>query len=165
MTPPRAPALVPASATRLVTLLEQRGLTLGVAESLTGGAVSAAVVAVPGASRVLRGGVTAYRSEVKVSLLGVEAATIVEHGVVSRQVASEMARGARRLLGADAALATTGVAGPGPSDGLEAGTLVVAVAVGDVVVTRRVVLGGGREAVRAGAVGLVLALAIGVLGA
>lgn len=151
------------SAARLVAVLRDGGLTLGVAESLTGGAVSAAVVAVPGASRVLRGSVTAYDVEVKSDVLGVDPAVVEEHGVVSAPVAIAMARGAARVLRADVAVATTGVAGPGPSDGVPAGRVVVAAVAGDVVAVRRVLLGGGRAMVRAAAVELALGLALEVV--
>lgn len=150
-------------AARLVAGLRDGGLTLAVAESLTGGAVSAAVVAVPGASRVLRGSVTAYDVEVKSDVLGVDPAVVEEHGVVSAPVAIAMARGAARVLRADVAVATTGVAGPGPSDGVPAGRVVVAAVAGDVVAVRRVLLGGGRALVRAAAVELALGLALEVV--
>ena len=151
------------AAAALVALLDRDRLQAAVAESLTGGAVSASIVAVPGASRILRGGVTAYHSDVKVAVLGVEQSVIDAYGVVSPQVAAAMAAGVSRLLRADLAIATTGVAGPGSSGGVPAGTVVVAVLYRGEVVTRRVVLGGNREAVRRGATGLALALARSVL--
>ena len=89
-----------------------RGLTLAVAESLTGGAIAAAVVEVSGASHFFRGSVTAYATEVKVQTLGVDQALIEQHGVVSAPVAQAMAEGVRRCLGADIGLATTGWAEP-----------------------------------------------------
>ncbi|PWD50060.1 hypothetical protein C8046_04605 [Serinibacter arcticus] len=150
-------------AVRLVATLRRQGRGLAVAESLTGGAVSAAVVDVPGASSVLIGSVTAYRVDVKVALLGVAPDVVTTHGVVSREVAAAMATGVARLLGADVAIATTGVAGPGPSDGVAAGTVVVAALVDGNVVTRRVVLGGGRAAVRSAARDLALALVLSAL--
>lgn len=151
------------AAERLVHALRDHGLTLAVAESLTGGAVCAAVVDVPGASAVLRGSVTAYDPAVKVAVLGIDAVAIARDGVVSRPIAAQMALGAARVLGADVALATTGVAGPGPSEGVEAGTVVVAAAIDGVVVTRRVVVAGSRATVRAAARDLVLALGLAVL--
>ena len=93
-------------------LLAERGRTVVFAESCTGGAVTARVASVPGASRVLRGGVVAYDNEVKVGALGVSPATLDAHGSVSEAVVLEMARGARARLGADVGVATTGVAGP-----------------------------------------------------
>ena len=93
--------------------LRERGLTLAVAESCSGGAVAARITTVPGASRVLRGGVVAYCNSVKVGLLGVDAEVLVKDGAVSERVALQMARGARDRLGADVGVATTGIAGPG----------------------------------------------------
>ncbi len=96
----------------LVGALAERGLTLSCAESCTGGAIASAIVGVSGASRVLRGGVVAYDPAVKSSLLGVCAESISRFGVVSSEVAREMAEGARRVLESDLAVSTTGVAGP-----------------------------------------------------
>lgn len=103
--------------------LGSRGLTLACAESLTGGLVADAFVSVPGASAVFRGGATCYAVDSKVSVLGVSAARLGETGPVDGEVALQMARGACRVFGADVAVATTGVAGPGPADGHPAGTV------------------------------------------
>lgn len=153
------------SASRLLELLARRGWTLAVAESLTGGQVTAALVDVPGASAVLRGGVVAYATDLKASVLGVDAALLDARGPVDPDVARAMARGVRDRLGADVGLATTGVAGPGPQDGHPAGTVHVAVATPAGVVTRALALPGDRARVRAGATAGVLALAVEVLGA
>jgi CDP-diacylglycerol--glycerol-3-phosphate 3-phosphatidyltransferase len=98
-------------------LLLARGETLAVAESLTGGALAAAVVAVPGVSATFRGGVVAYATELKSELLGVDAALLAARGPVDPDVAVAMAEGVRERLGATWGLATTGVAGPDPQDG------------------------------------------------
>jgi nicotinamide-nucleotide amidase len=144
-------------AAELVAELQKRHLTLVVAESLTGGLLAAAVVAVPGASTVFNGGVVAYNTALKRSILGVDAALLEQHGPVHPDVAVQMALGARRALAvdgvdADAAMATTGVAGPGPQDGHPAGTAYVAVAVGTDVRTLRLSLEGDREAIRSAVV-------------
>jgi len=97
----------------LLEQLRRRGQTLAVAESCTGGGLGAALAAVPGASDVLLGGVIAYANSVKQGLLGVPAALLEVHGAVSDPVARAMAEGARGAIGADWALAITGVAGPG----------------------------------------------------
>ncbi|MEY2645938.1 MAG: hypothetical protein RLZZ611_2587 [Cyanobacteriota bacterium] len=97
----------------VLRLLRERGQTLAVAESCTGGGLGAAVAAVPGASDLFLGGVIAYANAVKQTLLGVPAALLAAHGAVSDPVAVAMAEGARRCTGADWALAITGVAGPG----------------------------------------------------
>lgn len=148
-----------ASAHEVVELLTERGLTLGVAESLTGGLVSARVVSVPGASRVLRGAVVAYATELKHEVLGVAADQLARTGPVDADVAVAMAEGVRRLLGSDVGVATTGVAGPGPADGHPAGTVLVAVALpGRPALAQRLHLDGDREGVRSGAVDAALAL-------
>ncbi|MFB0615375.1 CinA family protein [Streptomyces sp. AGS-58] len=116
------------AATELVRLLTVRGETLAVAESLTGGLVAAEITGVPGASRVFRGSVTAYATELKHRLLGVDATLLAQRGAVDPQVAAEMAAGVREALGADWGIATTGVAGPDPQDGRPVGTVYVAVA-------------------------------------
>ncbi len=93
-------------------MLAERGLTLATAESCTGGLIGARLTAVPGSSRYYRGGVVAYANEAKRDLLGVPEALLGEHGAVSGPVACAMAEGARARLGADLALATTGISGP-----------------------------------------------------
>jgi nicotinamide-nucleotide amidase len=100
----------PASA--ILALLRERGRTLAVAESLTGGLVSAALTSVPGASLSFRGGIVAYDNAVKIAQLGVVPETLATAGAVSEAAALEMARGARERLGADVGLSTTGIAGP-----------------------------------------------------
>jgi nicotinamide-nucleotide amidase len=106
--------------------LRRRGLTLGLAESVTGGLVCGRLTAVPGASAVVRGSVVSYASEVKFDLLGVP-----EGPVVTEAAAAAMAIGARRVLGADVGLSLTGVAGPTEQDGMPAGTLFVGLATPD----------------------------------
>jgi nicotinamide-nucleotide amidase len=93
--------------------LRQRGETLAVAESCSGGGIGAALTAVPGASDVFLGGVIAYANSVKRDVLGIPASLLDEHGAVSGPVAEAMAGGARRLTGADWAVAVSGIAGPG----------------------------------------------------
>lgn len=114
-------------AERLVRRLEAAGQTLGCAESLTGGLVCAALVSVPGASAVVRGGVIAYAVDVKTALLGVDPDLLGRVGAVDPEVAAALARGAARVLDATWGVATTGVAGPDPSDGNPVGTVFVAV--------------------------------------
>jgi len=149
---------------RLLDALVRRGLTVAVAESLTGGLVTATLVDVPGASRALRGGVVAYATELKATLLGVDAGLLAARGAVDPDVALAMARGVRTRLAADVGLATTGVAGPDPQDGHPPGTVHVAVVApgGERVLSLR--LPGGRAAVRAAACTAVLALSLDVVG-
>ncbi|MFD9027179.1 CinA family protein [Streptomyces parvulus] len=115
------------AAADVVRLLTVRGETLAVAESLTGGMVASAITAVPGASKAFRGSVTAYATELKQQILGVDGSLLAAHGAVDAQVAAQMAAGARKILGADWGLATTGVAGPDAQDGQPVGTVFVAV--------------------------------------
>jgi nicotinamide-nucleotide amidase len=154
----------PTVAPQLVRALAERGWTVAVAESLTGGMVAAAIVDVPGASRVLRGGVVAYATDLKATLLGVDAALLTEHGAVDPRVAEQMAQGVRRRLGADVGLATTGVAGPGDQGGHPSGEVHVAVATPAGVRVESLRLGGDRAAVRAGARRAVLTLAVNLAG-
>jgi len=92
--------------------LRQRGWTLAVAESCTGGLLGHRITNVPGSSEYFLGGVVAYAYEAKERLLGVEHNTLYKHGAVSRETALEMARGARGAFGADVGLSVTGIAGP-----------------------------------------------------
>ncbi len=147
--------------TALVHDLAAGGVAVATAESLTAGLVSAALADVPGSSRVLRGGVTAYATDLKATLLGVDASVLADGGPVQERVAVAMAAGAASRLGADVAVATTGVAGPGPSDGHAAGTVVVAVSGPGPASQGRAVtisLPGDRAQVRALAVRCALAL-------
>jgi len=93
-------------------LLRQKGLTLGVVESASGGLISHRITNVPGSSDYYKGSVTAYSNEVKIRVVGVREATINRYGAVSAEVAEEMARGGRRILATDICLADTGIAGP-----------------------------------------------------
>jgi nicotinamide-nucleotide amidase len=127
----------------VLDLLRQRGLTLGLAESVTGGLVSGRLTAVPGASEVFRGAVVSYASQVKFDVLGV-----TRGPVVSEEAAKAMAAGVRPVLGADIGLALTGVAGPDEQDGMPVGTLCVAVADGRSTTARTFRLPGQREQMR-----------------
>jgi nicotinamide-nucleotide amidase len=143
----------PDAAARLITELAGRHLTIAVAESLTGGLLVAELVRIPGASAVLRGGVVAYQTALKHSLLGVDAALLAEHGAVHPEVARQMATGVRTALAvdgrpADIGVATTGVAGPHEQDGQPVGTVYLGVAFGDTVQAIALRLQGDRTGVR-----------------
>ena len=131
----------------VLRMLEQRGWTLGTAESATGGLVAGRLTSVAGASRVFRGSVVSYATEIKESLLQVSGDLIAEHGVVSEPVAVAMADGARERLGADVVVAVTGSAGPEPQE-RPVGTVVVAVVTPDGSRVRTLTLPGDRERVR-----------------
>jgi len=93
-------------------LLHQKGLTLGVVESASGGLISHLITNVPGSSDYYKGSVTAYSNEVKIKVVGVKEETLDQYGAVSPEVAKEMAQGGRKILGVDICLADSGIAGP-----------------------------------------------------
>jgi nicotinamide-nucleotide amidase len=148
------------SAASLLDALERQGLSLAIAESLTGGLLSSTFVEVPGASRVLLGSIVAYHSDLKNQLLGVSRALIQEQGAVDPEVVAQMAAGVRAKLsnatGKDVekvvGLATTGVAGPDPQDGKPVGTVFVGISAhfGDYVYPFE--FAGDRQEIRAAAV-------------
>ncbi len=127
----------------VIKTLAEANLTLAVAESVTGGYVAGRLCAVPGASKVFRGGVVAYHPEVKFDVLDVP-----EGPVVTEEAAGAMAEGVRVKLGADIGIATTGVAGPEESEGKKVGTVCVAVARREGVRTTTLTLPGDRERIR-----------------
>jgi nicotinamide-nucleotide amidase len=152
------------AAAELIETLAGRGQTLAVAESLTGGLLAATIVDVPGASRVFRGGLVVYATDLKATLAGVPVDLLAERGPVDPDVAVALAEGARSACRAEWGLATTGVAGPDPQGGVAVGTVYVAVAgPRDLSRTRRLQLDGGRAAIRAAAVAAVLELLTDVL--
>jgi len=143
--------------------LRRRGETLAVAESLTGGLLGATVTAVPGVSATFRGGVTAYATETKATLLGVDPSLLATVGPVDPRVAAQMAEGARARFSATYGLATTGVAGPDPQAGHQPGEVHLAMAGPGGVQRQRFDLDGDRDAVREQAVRAALLLACRVV--
>lgn len=146
-----------------IRLLNRRGLTVGTAESLTGGLIAAALTTVPGASAVFRGGIVAYAADVKATVLGVPAALLNRVGTIHPDVAAAMAVGAMERLGVGVAIAVTGVAGPDPVDGLPAGTVHVALVSPDGVSHRPLHLTGDRSRIRQATVTSALSLLVSVL--
>ena len=148
-------------ATALIAALDTSGLKLAIAESLTGGMLSSALVAVPGASNVLLGAIVAYQTSLKHELLGVASSLLENQGAVDPEVAAQMAGGVRTRLAAKTAndeavvigVATTGVAGPDPQDGIPVGTVYIAIAgpkIGEVVYAQQ--FEGNRDQIRAATV-------------
>lgn len=130
-------------------LCEAKSLTLGTAESCTGGLVAKRVTDLPGSSAVLRGGIVSYTDEVKHQVLGVPQELLDTYGAVSAQVAEAMAKGARKVLGCDLAVSTTGVAGPDSDDrGNPVGLVYVALAGPGFCQVKELRLGKGRDRVR-----------------
>ncbi len=135
------------SASDIVALLVDRGLTIATGESITAGLVAGTLAEVPGCSAVLRGGVVAYQADVKTALLGVSASAL-DQGIVSRAVAVAMAQGAARVLGADIGIGTTGVAGPESHDGQPVGSVWIAAAGAGGVRSAHLSLTGDRAQIR-----------------
>ena len=154
-------------AAEVVSRLQMRSQTLATAESLTGGLLGATLTAVPGASRVYRGGFITYATDLKATLAGVAATTLSEVGPVAARTAQEMARGAVERCGADLGVALTGVAGPDPQDGHPVGQVYIALAIGSsrsvpLVVEQR--FGGDRKEIRSATVRAALSLVLDELG-
>ena len=112
----------------LAKLLTEKKLTIATAESCTAGGIANRISSVPGASKYLVGGVITYATEAKEKLLGVKHSTIEDFNVVSANVALEMATGAMKLFDTDIAISITGLAGPDAVDGIEPGTIYIAIA-------------------------------------
>jgi nicotinamide-nucleotide amidase len=138
--------------------LQGAGATVAVAESLTGGLLSAALTETPGASASMRGGLVVYATDLKATLAGVPATLLTERGAVDPDVAAALATGVRDRLGATFGLAVTGVAGPDPQDGRPVGTVYCALAGPSAVRVIALQLAGGRAAIRAEAVSACLDL-------
>ncbi|TFV98757.1 CinA family protein [Leifsonia flava] len=152
----------------LVAELTRRGLTIAVAESLTGGLLAAELMRIPGASVVVTGGVVAYNTAIKRSVLGVDAALLDEFGAVHPRVAEQMAAGVRSVLAvdgrdADVGIGTTGAAGPDPQDGQPVGTVFIGISIGERMQVLELALDGGRAAIRAAVVTAAIAATLDLL--
>jgi PncC family amidohydrolase len=135
---------------RLGQLLTARKLTLATAESCTGGLISHLLTNVPGSSNYYLGGIVAYSYDAKERLLGVPHNLLYDYGAVSEQVVREMARGVRRTLGADIAVAVTGIAGPGGGmPGKPVGLTWIALSARDVEQAAKFIWNGDRESNKA----------------
>jgi nicotinamide-nucleotide amidase len=150
-------------AAQAIGLLERGGRTICTAESVTGGLIAAALTSVPGSSAVVRGGIVAYSAGIKSSLLGVPDELLGRVGTVHPDVAAAMARGATVLLGADIAVAVTGIAGPEPVEGKPVGTVYLALALGDNLRNLPLHLEGDRRQIRHDTVAHALRLLIDML--
>jgi nicotinamide-nucleotide amidase len=125
--------------------MKTEGKTLAVAESCSGGAIASSITQKAGASKYFKGGVVAYSNAVKENVLGVKSSTLAEHGAVSEETATEMVRGVLKLMDADYAIATTGIAGPGGGTPEKpVGTVWIAVASKDEVFAQKMTFGDDR---------------------
>ena len=150
-------------ATEVVEALRERGLTIAVAESLTGGMVAADLVSVPGASTVFVGGVIAYATRLKAELLGVDPELLAREGAIHPLVAEQMAAGVRAATGSDVGLATTGAAGPDPQDGHEPGDVWIGLSTPRGATSTRLNLSGDRATIRRATVDAALTLVLGLV--
>ena len=135
-------------ANELIQKLSQQHLTISVAESLTGGLVAASLTQIPGASAVFKGGIIAYRDEIKQKVLKVDSALITKFTSISEPVAQSMATNVREIMNTDIGIATTGVAGPEKSDGFAPGIVFVAISIGDHKICQKLELVGDRTQIR-----------------
>lgn len=143
-----SPRVSDSLASRCLAVLQARGDTLATAESLTAGLISATLAGIPGASAALRGGVAAYATDAKVSVLGVDVTVIESFGVISQECAEAMAEAARSRFQATWAVAATGVAGPDRQENRPVGTVYVAVAGPLGVQARELHFAGSRQVIR-----------------
>lgn len=146
------------------TLLHERGLTLALAESCTGGQVSDRITNVPGSSEYFLGGTVAYAYQAKVDLLGVSWDTLHTYGAVSREVVLEMAGGARQNLKADLAASSSGIAGPGGGTPTKpVGTVWIALIAPNGSWTREFLFSGNRQEIKSQSADAVLQLIVDYL--
>lgn len=130
-------------------LLQQQGLTIACAESLTGGLFQQNITSVAGSSQILKGGVVCYTNEVKANILHVKKETIDTDGVVSEACAEQLARNVADLMGANIGISFTGVAGPTESEGKPVGTVYIGLHIeGKPTIVKKLLLAGNRDAVR-----------------
>ena len=135
-----------ALAEELGKLLLEKGLTLSTAESCTGGGIASVITSISGSSEYFKGGIVAYANEVKTALMGVSETTLKKHGAVSEETVQEMAKGAMKSMKTSCAIATSGIAGPGGGTPTKpVGTIWIAVACYDKIVTKKLQGDNGRE--------------------
>lgn len=145
-------------AAKVIDLLRERSESISCAESITGGALTSALVSISGASDVLLGSIVAYSKEMKMNQLGLSAELMDEKGLVSKEVALEMAKGARQKLGSSWAISSTGSAGPRALDGSSPGEIWIAIVGPDRQESAKLSLNGARQEVINGAVESALTL-------
>lgn len=133
----------------IIGKLIEKNITVATAESCTGGMISAAITDVPGASAIFGYGMVTYSNEAKTAILGVKEETLAKFGAVSGETAFEMAKGLKRVSGADAAVSVTRIAGPGGGSDLKpVGLVYMGVAVGNDVFVKKNLFSGNRDEIR-----------------
>jgi nicotinamide-nucleotide amidase len=160
----------PEANAQLINALVGRGFTIAVAESLTGGQLVAKLIDVAGASATVVGGVVAYDTAVKASVLGVSPSLLAARGAVDPEVARQMATGVRTALAvdgrpADVGIATTGVAGPDEQDGKPVGTVFLGIAIEDRVESVELALSGTRREIQSATVDAAVSTLLGLISA
>lgn len=134
---------------KIERILVHRNMTVTTAESCTGGMIAGTLVNADGISSVFKEGFITYSNEAKMKYLGVKKETLEKHGAVSRETAKEMAEGAAKAAGADAAIAVTGIAGPGGGTAEKpVGLVYIGCVSGDNTIVKKCFYGGDRETVR-----------------
>ena len=147
----------------IIERLKECNLTISTAESITGGLIASKICEISGASNYFKGGVVSYTKEAKESLLGVSLEDIEKYGVYSKETVIKMAEGIKERTNSDIAIATSGVAGPGPDEGVEAGTVYFCYYILDKIVTEKKKFEGTRNEIREYAANHALVMVVGLL--
>ncbi len=147
----------------IIERLKECNLTISTAESITGGLIASKICEIAGASNYFKGGVVSYTKEAKCSLLGLNMADIEKYGVYSKETVVSMAKGIKEKTKSDIAIATSGVAGPGPDEGVEAGTVYFCYYIDDYILTEKKVFEGNRNEIRNKAAEYALGVVVGLL--
>ena len=147
----------------IIERLKKFNFTISTAESITGGLIASKICEISGASNYFKGGVVSYTKEAKCSLLGLNLADIEKYGVYSKETVISMAKGIKERTKSDIAIATSGVAGPGPDEGVEAGTVYFCYCLEDKVITEKMKFEGTRNEIREEAAKHALVMVVGLL--
>ena len=147
----------------IIERLKECNLTISTAESITGGLIASKICEIPGASNYFKGGVVSYTKEAKCSLLGLKMDDIEKYGVYSKETVCSMAKGIKEKTNSDIAIATSGVAGPGSDEDVEAGTVYFCYYIEDNIFTEKQVFEGNRNEIRVKAAEYALGVVVGLL--
>ena len=147
----------------IIERLKEVNLTISTAESITGGLIASKICEIPGASNYFKGGVVSYTKEATCSLLGLNMEDINKYGVYSKETVVAMAEGIKNKTKSDVAVATSGVAGPGSDEGVEAGTVYFCYYLEDKILTEKKVFKGSRNEIRDEASSYALSTLVGLL--